>query len=84
MRALSIVIAVVTCGCATVEAGRAGSSAQSVDSSRLPPHYMPCGLPSSENMVRCFETAKAACPSGFTVRGPFPDLNVPGLVYVCN
>jgi hypothetical protein len=35
-------------------------------------------------MVRCFETAKAACPSGFTVRGPFPDLNVPGLVYACS
>jgi len=84
MRALGLLIVVVVSGCATVDAHRAGSSAASVDSGGLPPHYLPCGLPSSENMVRCFETAKAACPSGFTVRGPFPDLNVPGLVYACN
>jgi hypothetical protein len=84
MRTASILIAVVVSACANVDSSRAGYSAQAADSNKLPARYLSCGLAASENMFRCFDNAKAACPGGFTIRRPFPDLPAPGLVYECN
>ena len=68
------------CACAHVESNRA--EARSVSANEPPARYLTCGLPSDENKLRCLRQAAAACPGGFTISGPYP--NLPHLVYACN
>jgi hypothetical protein len=82
MRTASLLIATLLSACAHVESNRTGSQAQPVSANGPPAHYLSCGLPSSENKLRCARQAAAACPSGFTISGPYPDL--PHLIYACN
>jgi len=82
MRAPILLIVTLLCACANVESNRANPGARPASANGPPARYLTCGLPSSENKLRCAEQAAAACPGGFTISGPYPDL--PHLVYACN
>jgi hypothetical protein len=82
MRIAGLLIVTLLSACAHLESSRADSEAWPVSAKAPPARYLTCGLPSSENKLRCAEKAAATCPGGFTVSGPYPDL--PHLVYACN
>jgi hypothetical protein len=82
MRLASLLIATLLSACAHFDSNRTDSPARPVSADGPPARYLTCGLPSSDNKLRCARQAAAACPDGFTISGPYPDL--PHLVYACN
>jgi hypothetical protein len=82
MRTASLLTLALLSACASVSSNRIDSKVGLRGANAPPARYLSCGQPTSENKLRCAQTAAQTCPGGFTVSGPYPDL--PHLVYACN
>ncbi len=83
MRSANILLAAIVSACADVDPNRIEPSVPLAGPDGRPTHYLPCGVPASESMVRCLDKAKAACPSGDAVVSRLDDPSGQKLVFEC-